>query len=205
MTIRVTLLFLLAAFMLAGCENSDVTLITAAGIDAVKAVSLTDEEVAQLARESSRTIDGQHRIAPPGNPYAERLSRLTAEYQQPAGLAFNYKVYLADTVNAFAMADGTIRIYSRLMDMLDDDELRFVIGHEVGHVVKQHLKKKIRLAYAAKAIRKGIASQGNEAGAIATSQIGGLLESLLGAQFSQLEEKEADDYGLTFIDEKSRG
>ncbi|MFO7605659.1 MAG: M48 family metallopeptidase [Desulfurivibrionaceae bacterium] len=203
MPIRATLIFLICAFFLAGCENSDVTLITAAGIDAVKAVSLTDEDVVQLARESSRTLDSQQQIAPPENRYAERLGRLTREYRKLEGLEFNYKVYISDTVNAFAMADGTIRIYSQLMDMLDDDELRFVIGHEVGHVVKQHIKKKIRLAYAAKAIRKGVASQGNEAGAIAASRIGGFAESLLGAQFSQLEEKEADDYGLTFLE--SRG
>jgi putative metalloprotease len=32
------------------------------------------------------------------------------------GYTFRYKVYLSPTVNAFAMADGTIRIYSGLMD-----------------------------------------------------------------------------------------
>jgi putative metalloprotease len=35
-------------------------------------------------------------------------------------------------VNAFATADGTIRIYSGLMEMMTDDELIFVIGHEIG-------------------------------------------------------------------------
>ena len=32
------------------------------------------------------------------------------------------------------MADGTIRVYSGLMDLMTDDELLFVIGHEMGHV-----------------------------------------------------------------------
>jgi len=65
------------------------------------------------------------------------------------------------------MANGTIRVYSGLMDMLDDGELRFVIGHEMGHVMKNHIRKKIRLAYAASAVRKGIASQNNIAGDVA--------------------------------------
>ena len=97
------------------------------------------------------------------------------------------------------MANGTIRIYSGLMDMLNDGELRFVIGHEMGHVMKKHIRRKIQLAYAASAVRKGIASQNNTAGDVARSLFGGLAESLMNAQFSQLEEKEADDYGLVFL------
>jgi len=85
------------------------------------------------------------------------------------------------------------------MDMLTDGELRFVIGHEMGHVMKNHIRKKIQLAYAASAVRKGIASQNNTAGDVARSLFGGIAESLMNAQFSQLEEKEADDYGLAFL------
>jgi putative metalloprotease len=77
--------------------------------------------------------------------------------------------------------------------------LRFVIGHEMGHVVKNHMSKKIRMAYTASGVRKGIASQTIISGEVARSQLGGLAESLLKAQFSQLEEKEADDYGLAFL------
>ena len=98
-----------------------------------------------------------------------------------------------------AMADGSIRIYSGLMEMMDDGELRFVIGHEMGHVVRKHIRKKMQLAYAASALRKGIASQSNTAGAIAASQLGGFSESLVNAQFSQQEEREADDYGAAFL------
>lgn len=98
------------------------------------------------------------------------------------------------------MADGTIRIYSGLMDMMDDGELRFVIGHEMGHVVRNHIRKKLQLAYAAGALRKGIASQANTVGAIAASQLGGFTEMLVNAQFSQQEEREADDYGAAFLE-----
>ena len=85
------------------------------------------------------------------------------------------------------------------MDMMNDGELRFVIGHEMGHVVLEHVRKKMQLAHAASALRKGIASQQNIVGAVAASQIGGFTEILLNAQFSQYEEKEADDYGLAFL------
>ena len=109
-----------------------------------------------------------------------------------------------DDVNAFAMADGTIRLYSGLMQMMNDQELLFVIGHEMGHVARQHIRKKMVLAYAASAIRKGVAAQQDgRAGELARSAVGDFVQKLLNAQFSQQEEREADDYGLDFM--QSRG
>lgn len=189
-------------FCLTGCENTDLRLATEAGIDAVTALTLSDEAVLELARNSASYIDQEHTVAPAGNLYAARLQRLVGDHHTEDGITFNYKVYLDDTVNAFAMADGTIRIYSGLMDMLNDGELRFVIGHEMGHVAKDHVRQKMQLAYAAGAIRKGIASQNSALGDIARSQLGGFAELLLGAQFSQVEEKIADDYGLNFLKTK---
>ena len=184
---------------LSGCENTDVMTATDAGIDALKALTLSDKDLQEIASQSAQYSDKKHTLATPENKYAKRLKQLVGQNLQDGHVKFNYGVYISPEVNAFAMANGTIRIYSGLMDMLNDGELRFVIGHEMGHVMKNHIRKKIKLAYAASAVRKGIASQDNTAGDVARSLFGGLAESLMNAQFSQLEEKEADDYGLEFL------
>ena len=194
--IIVSILFL---FVFTGCEDTDVRLAMEAGADAVKAATLDDEDVRRSAIEVSRQSDLKHDIAPPDIDYAKRLLNLVGNHSQTEGYEFDYKVYLSPTVNAFAMADGTIRIYSGLMDMMNDGEMIFVIGHEMGHVVKKHIKKKIMFAYAGSAVRKGIASQRNQAGEIANSNLGGFIENLLNAQYSQQEEREADDYGILFL------
>lgn len=186
-------------FLLSGCENTDVTTAVDAGRDAVKAITLSDQAVHEIATTSAQLADKQHVVAPANNKYAKRLNGLVAQQFQDGNLKFNYAVYISPEVNAFAMADGTIRVYSGLMDMLNDGELRFVIGHEMGHVVKNHIRKKIQLAYAASAVRKGVSSQNSAAGEVARSVVGGLVETLMNSQFSQLEEKEADDYGLVFL------
>lgn len=197
---RITFLFLACLSLLtSGCEDVDVMLATQAGVDAIKAVILTDEAVKELAVQAAQVSDSQNQIAASQDSYAQRLQRLTAQHTDSDGYVFDFKVYITPEINAFTMADGTIRIYSGLMDMMDDSELLFVIGHEVGHVVKDHLRKKIRLAYAGQAVRKGAASINNEVGNIARSQVGGFVEKLLNAQFSQQEEREADDYGLVFL------
>ncbi len=186
------------AFLL-GCENTDTQIALDAGMDAVKALTLSDRDIHEIASQAAKYSDKKHNLAKADNKYAKRLSRLVDQQFEDGTMKFNYCVYLSSEVNAFAMANGAIRVYSGLMDMLTDGELRFVIGHEMGHVMKNHIRKKIQLAYAASAVRKGIASQSNTAGDVARSVFGGLAESLMNTQFSQLEEKEADDYGLVFL------
>ena len=195
---------LICLFMLPlpGCENTDIQTATDAGIDAVKALTLSDKDVLDLAEQSARYSDEKHSLALPGNKYSIRLRRIVGEQDKDGDLHFKFGVYLSPQINAFAMANGTIRLHSGLMDRLNDGEVRFVIGHEMGHIAKNHIRKKIRLAYAASAVRKGVASQKNLAGDVARSLLGNLAESVMNAQFSQLEEKEADDYGFAFLKRK---
>lgn len=199
---RLLVLLCTLLVLLTGCEDTDVGLVAEAGLDAIKAVTLSDEEVESLAVQAARHADMRNALATPENPYNRRLRRLVGEHLEEDGVRFNFKVYLTPQVNAFAMGDGTIRVYSGLMDMMNDGELRFVIGHEMGHVVKKHVLKKMRMAYASSAIRKGIASQNTIAGTIARSQLGGFAQLVINAQFSQQEEREADDYALTFLQDK---
>jgi putative metalloprotease len=196
---KVLVWIILSLFLLTGCEDTNLDLATEAGVDAVRAITLSDSQVRLLAREAAGLSDRKHRVAGPGNVYQRRLEHLVGKLDPVGEMEFNYKAYISPQVNAFAMADGSIRIYSGLMDRMDDRELLFVIGHEMGHVVENHVKKKIMVAYAASALRKGIASQENAAGLIASSALGGFVEALANAQFSQQEEQAADDFGLWFL------
>lgn len=196
---------LISSFFFTGCENTDLGMATQSVIEAVQAVTLDDEKVQQLAVEVSKQSDLKHEVASFDDIHARRLQRLTRNYGKLDGHKFDFKVYQSTNVNAFAMADGSIRIYSGLMEMMDDQELLFVLGHEMGHVVEKHIKKKIRLAYAGSAVRKAVASQQNAAGEIARSAIGALTENLLNAQFSQQEERAADDYGVMLLKHEGHG
>ena len=59
--------------------------------------------------------------------YAKRLTKLTKGLDSYDGLDLNFAVYLTEEVNAFAMADGTVRLYSGLLDRMTDDEVRYVV------------------------------------------------------------------------------
>ena len=94
------------------------------------------------------------------------------------GIPLNFKVYYVIDVNAFACADGSVRVFSSLMDIMSDEELLGVIGHEVGHVAHKDSKNGFRTALLTSALKDGISSQGGKAAALTESQLGDLGEAL---------------------------
>ena len=102
-------------------------------------------------------------------------------------------------VNAFACGDGSIRVFSALMDLIDDDELMAIIGHEIGHVVHADTKHAMKNAYLASAARNAAgAAEGSRLAKLSGSQLGELVTAFTDAQFSQKQEYEADEYGFEF-------
>jgi len=185
---------------LANTGSVDAAGAISAGADLGKAIALSDEEVREMALQFAEYSDSQSQVAGAGNKYAKRLQSLISRHQKEDGLELKFKVYMTPDINAFALADGNIRVFSGLMDMLSDEELLAVIGHEIGHVKLGHIEKHMRLAYAASGVRKGLSSVNNKVGVLANSElVGGMVEEFLNAQFSQSQEEEADSYSAQFL------
>ena len=168
--------------------------------DVVSAATVSDAELKDYSRQMIKAEDARNPVAKPGSKYDKRLKKLISKHQKEDGLALNYKVYLVEDVNAFATPDGSIRVYAGLMDIMTDDELRSVIGHEIGHVKHGHSLEKMRTAYIASAGKKVIQKQAAKSGAqIDVAQLAQLGEKFINAQFSQSAEYEADAYGVSFM------
>ena len=170
-----------------------------AGVKAYKAMTLSDEQVQDYVRQAVSYMDRQNKVLPASSPYSQRLKRLTANLTKVNGVPLNFKVYQTRDVNAFACADGSVRVYTALMDAMTDNELLGVIGHEIGHVGLQHSKKAIRSELLTGALRDALASSDSRMGYLAASQLGAIGEVLLNARYSRKQEKEADDYGYSFL------
>lgn len=170
-----------------------------AGVKTYKALTLTDAQVQDYVRQAVNYMDKQNRVLPAGNSYSQRLKRLTSGLTKVNGVPLNFKVYQTNDVNAFACADGSVRVYTALMDVMTDNELLGIIGHEVGHVGLKHSKKAIRNELLTGALRSAIASSDSKMGYLAASSLGAIGESMINAKYSRSQEKEADDYGYSFL------
>jgi metalloprotease len=173
-----------------------------AGKDLVQAESISDADLKLRFDEVAADSDRQNPVAPPSSPYGKRLANLTKGMATHDGMSLNIKAYLVKDVNAFAMGNGTIRVFAGLMDKFTDDEIRYVIGHEMGHVKNGHSKKRMQAALRASALQKGVSATGGTAGRIASSELGDIFNKVVGAQHSQSNEKEADDYAMAFMKAK---
>ena len=170
-----------------------------AGKKLIKAATLSDKEMTTLSLQSVKWMDENNPIAEAGDPYGNRLAKLVKGLESEDDLELNFKVYRVVDINAFATPDGSVRIMAGLMDLMTDDEVLSVIGHEIGHVKLGHSKKRYQSAYSISAA-KDIAVANTGAGKIlADEEIGNFVENVANAQFSQSHESASDEYGFKFM------
>ena len=169
-----------------------------AGSAAVQALTISDAQVKELCSQYMVESDGQNTILPADNSYTQRLNRIMAKFHNISNLDLNYKVYQSNTVNAFASGDGSVRVYTGLMDAMNDDEVFAVVGHELGHLINKDVRDAYRAAYLVVAARYGIAAVNTTAGAISTGFLGDLGQELASNAYSRRQETQADETAFQF-------
>lgn len=191
---------LAALLLLSACKGQSFSQegLTSGALGMFKAATLSNEEIAAKSLATAQQIDSESEVAPAGSAYDTRLQNL-ARYISIPSHTFNFKVYMTSELNAFALPSGDVRVNSGLMDAMNDQELLFVLGHEIGHVVRQHSTDQFKLAYAAAGVRDIAASNSGTAGALASSELGDVAEKFINAQFSQTQEQDSDDYGVILL------
>lgn len=170
-----------------------------AAVDAIGAATLTNEQVVAYSRQAIQQMDAQNPVAGPTDPYTVRLNRIVSRHRTISGIPINYKVYSVKDVNAFATADGSVRVFKGLMDLMTDTELLAVMGHEIGHVVNHDTHDAMKKALQRSSIRNLAASNSGAIGRLSRSELGGLADYFIGASFSRKQETEADDYSYSFL------
>ena len=165
----------------------------------VSALSFSNADAQKLAKEGVDWMDKNNKVAGPKDAYTVRLQKLFGKHKSEDGLPLNYKVYLVSDINACACADGSVRVFSSLMDIMTDDELLAIIGHEIGHVKNEDSKDAVKSAYLRAAAMEAAAASSNTVQQLSESQIGELATSMLDAKHSKKQETEADEYSYAFM------
>lgn len=191
----------LVVMMMTGCSSLKIVDSNAAanaGAAALQALTISDAQVAQLCSQYMVETDGKNTILPADNSYTQRLNRIMARFHNISNLDLNYKVYQSNEVNAFASGDGSVRVYTGLMDAMNDDQVFAVIGHELGHLINKDVRDAYRAAYLTVAARYGIAAVNTTAGALSTGFLGDLAQELASNAYSRRQETQADETAVQF-------
>ena len=161
----------------------------------------TEREVA-MGRNIARKIAEEFKISQ--NPYdLERLdkasSKLVAVTDRKEISYYFYVIEEDDEgksqVNAFALPGGYVYIFKELLDLLSDDELAFVLSHEMGHIVSRHSIKRLQAAMGYNLLI--VASAGASQDAKFTQGLSFALAQIL-MGYSREDELNADELGVKY-------
>ncbi|MEZ0184032.1 M48 family metalloprotease [Flavobacterium oncorhynchi] len=165
----------------------------------VSGFTFSDADAAALAKESVAELDVNNPVAGTEDGYSIRLNRLFGKHTSTEGVNLNYKVYLVRDINAFACADGSVRVFAGLMDIMDDNELLAVIGHEIGHVVNHDTRDAIKAAYKKEALLDAASSQSGKIETLTGSQLGKIGSAMIDSKHSRKQESQADSFSYDFM------
>jgi predicted Zn-dependent protease len=158
----------------------------------------------QQMRENA---SGQRALAPEGHPKLLRLQGIANRLLPHAGryneraTQWRWEVSLigSQALNAFAMPGGKIAFYTGIIERLQltEDEIAFVMGHEIAHALREHGRERQG---------KAMVAQGLSFGASVLSQVLGYgdiggqvargVSSVTMLKFSRDDESEADLLGM---------
>ena len=167
-----------------------------------KSVLGSEEEAIQaeyyVGKEISSSLTQQNQIeADPQikeliNSIGLRLTeRLTNKYRK-----FNFNSIVSSDVNAFALPGGFIFTTSSILKLCNynEDELAFILGHEMGHVVKWHIFNRT-IANSSLNFISMVSRPSGLLGNVAVRAINSLMQN----SYSREQELEADSFGATLM------
>ena len=148
-----------AVALLAGCQTVQTTRGGAVGVDREQRMFVSASQVDSTARQQYAAVvkeasqKGQlNRDAAQTERVrriAERLTPHTAVFRDDApAWKWEVNVITSPQVNAWCMPGGKIAVYTGLIEKLKitDDELAAVIGHEIGHALREHARERMSRA-----------------------------------------------------------
>lgn len=113
---------------------------------------ISDTEEMQIGRESSSPMIQKYKLASENDPRWKRVRVMVnrlASYRNRKAIYYTPYLIQDSTINAFSHAGGFVYFTTGLIDALkNEDELAFVIGHEMSHVDKRHCVRLVQLAMA---------------------------------------------------------
>jgi predicted Zn-dependent protease len=205
---RSLLALAIVAALGAGCQTVDTTKAGAVGVERHQRMALSSQEVNAEAQKAYAHMmaDAQKKGALDKDAaqvarvkaIVSRLTPQTAAFREDAPKwAWEAHVLSTDEVNAWCMPGGKVAVYTGLINKLQatDDELAAVLGHEMGHALREHTREQMSQQAITQTAIGGLGALFG-IGDLGQSLAGAVANVTLQLPKSRGMEKEADDIGV---------
>ncbi len=150
--------------------------------------ALSDEEENAIGAELDKQISQDLRFTSEKKFNIKKIFNNLTKYVERTKINYNYKIARTDEVNAYAIAGGNMYINTGILDFLDDeDEIAFVIAHEISHNEKRHCIKRVKYAVLASSVDPSF------------GEIVQVAYGIYSMPFSKYDEFEADENGVKIM------
>jgi len=167
--------------------------------DMARATLINDEDMNKIAEKDLKKMDDNQTIAKDIDQYNIDLQKIMKRIDVPKDLKLDVKVYLNPFLYIFTLPNGAIRVNSGILEALNDDEILFLMAHEISHLIDKDYKGSYRKAHAMFALENAI----NMTGSVVASTSNGLLDSVTSSmrksRFQKDEEFNADEYAIRVL------
>jgi predicted Zn-dependent protease len=128
--------------------------------------------------------------------YVTGVGNKIAKESDRSNLVYHFYVLDDKKLNALAVPGGYIFINKGLIEKLNEDELAFVLGHEIGHIAARHSIKKLQVALGFN-ILTSIALDNPDYASTQTAV--NLAFDIVSSGYSRQDELLADSLGLKYL------
>lgn len=163
---------------------------------------VSTEDMNKMGSEAFDDIKKKEAVEtnPQINNYVKCVARSILDVtQDPTGVQnWEVVVFRNNAVNAFALPGGKIGVYTGLLNVAkNQDQLAAVIGHEVGHVIKEHGKARVQTAMVTEGLLSVVTGASDNPMVAQALGLGAQYGVML--PFSRSHETEADEIGLKLM------
>ncbi|HCY16292.1 MAG TPA: peptidase M48 [Curvibacter sp.] len=200
-------LALATGLLVSACQTVQTTQPGTVGITRPQSMAVSSQEVdaasaqaySKMVQEAARKqqLNRDLAMVTRVQGIARKLIAQTPVFREDARRwRWEINVFQSEEINAFCMAGGKIGVYAGLINrlQLSDNELAAVMGHEIAHALREHVREQVSLQYATQlpGILLAITT-----GSRALAQLGDMVsEVTLGLPHSREAEVEADQMGV---------
>ena len=159
-------------------------------------LTLADER--RVGQSVSRSLEKKYGVITTGAA-AQRLQRIVSRLVRVAHrhgkLGYTFKLLSTRSVNAFMAPGGKGFVFKGLSTLMpDDNDLAFIIGHELAHSELQHSADAVRVAMMGRKLGEAVGKGGGKVGEVLSI----VSLKILQTTYDQDHEYESDRLGLCF-------
>lgn len=168
-----------------------------AASDMSKSTSVTDAELKKIADEDIAKMDKDNDIVT--DQYHIDLQNVMKKIKLPAGVKLDVKVYWSPFLYIFSRSNGSIRVNHGIIEKLNDDELLFIMAHEVGHLLHEDFEKSYRKEHAMYSFEKMLNMGGDSMGGMSNGVLASVTSDMRKSRFQKHEELNADEFAMRVL------